>query len=470
MTGNYTTDCTVLSSLLNLDKNFDIVRRDFIIAERKCSLFFVDGFIKDEVFEKILEFLYKTTPKEIAKFRDMQEFSLFRMPYVEVSHESDNKKITLQLLSGQAVIIIDGFSDAMLVDTRTYPVRSIDEPEKDRSLRGSRDGFVETFIFNTAMIRRRIRDTNLRMEYYQVGNSSKVDVAISYIDGKANPKLVEKLRERIKTVKLNGISMTSQALSEVLIPSSFFNPFPKVRFTERPDFASACLLEGKVLLIMDNSPSVMVFPNSFADFSKETDDYYFPPLTGTYVRILRNLVTVLTVIMTPLMLILLNNPQILPNWLSFINTTEEYSLPFFLQFLLLELVIDGLRLASLNTPNTLSGSLGIIGGLILSEFAVNAGWFVSETIIYMAFVAISSFAQPSFEMGYALKFSRIFILILSQLFDFWGFFGGILLVLLVAGSTKTLSGRGYLYPIIPFNGSDFVKLFVRTGIKNSNSH
>lgn len=470
MTGNYTADCATLSSLLNLSKNFDIVRRDLVIADRKCSLFFVDGFIKDEVFEKILEFLYKTTPKEISKFSDMHQFSLFRMPYVEVGHESDIQKITLQLLSGQAVIIIDGFSDALLVDTRTYPVRSIDEPEKDRSLRGSRDGFVETFIFNTAMIRRRIRDPKLCMEYYQVGSSSKVDVAISYIDGKADTKLIEILRKKLKNVKLNGISMTSQALSEVLIPTKFLNPFPKVRFTERPDFASACLLEGKVLLIMDNSPSVMVFPNSFADFSKETDDYYFPPLTGTYVRILRNLVTLLSVILTPLTLILLNNPLMIPNWLSFINTTEEFTLPFFVQFLLLELLIDGLRLASLNTPNTLSGSLGIIGGLILSEFAVNAGWFVSETIIYMAFVAISSYAQPSFEMGYALKFSRIFLLILCQLFDFWGFFGGILLILLVAANTKTLSGRGYLYPILPFNFKDFINLFIRSGIKNTNEH
>ncbi len=470
MTGNYATDCSVLSTLLNLKKNFDIVRRDFAIAGRSCSLFFVDGFIKDEVFEKIIEFLYKTTTKEMNSFKDMHEFSMVRMPYVEVATESDNDKIALQLLSGQAVIIIDGFADALLVDTRTYPVRSIDEPEKDRSLRGSRDGFVETFIFNTAMIRRRIRDTRLRMEYFQIGNASKVDVAISYMEGVADPKLVENLKKKLKSVRLNGISMTSQALSEVLVPSAFFNPFPKVRFTERPDFASACILEGKVLLIMDNSPSVMVFPNSFADFSKETDDYYFPPLTGTYVRVIRNLVTVLTVIMTPLMLILLNNPQLLPNWLSFINTTEEYSLPFFVQFLLLELVIDGLRLASLNTPNTLAGSLGIIGGLILSEFAVNAGWFVSETIIYMAFVAISSYAQPSFEMGYALKFSRIFILILSQLFNFWGFFAGIIIVLIVAGSSKTLSGRGYLYPVLPFNAKDFMRLFVRTGIKNNGEH
>ncbi len=470
MTGNYNTDCNYFSEKLNLKKNFDIVRRDFWVADRNASLFFIDGFMKDDIFQRLLTFLYRTVPEEMNKVNDMREFSFIRMPYVEVSFSSDDQNIITQLLSGQAVIIIDGFSDAMLVDTRTYPVRSIDEPEKDRSLRGSRDGFVETFIFNTAMIRRRIRDTALHMEYYQVGDSSKVDVAISYMADRADMKLVKKLRDKLKTVKLGGISMTSQALSEVLIPTCFFNPFPKVRFTERPDFASACLLEGKVLLIMDNSPSVMVFPNSFADFQKETDDYYFPPLTGTYVRIIRNLVSILTVVMTPFILVLLNNPQWIPHWLDFINTKEEYSIPFFFQFLLLELVIDGLRLASLNTPNTLSGSLGIIGGLILSEFAVNAGWFVSETIIYMAFVAIASYAQPSFEMGYALKFSRIFILVLSQFFNFYGFFAGVVLVIAVAACSKTLSGRGYLYPVIPFNFSDFKRLFVRTTLKNGKGH
>ena len=467
MTGNYKTDALALSSLLATDINFDVVRRNLLIAEREASLFFVDGFIKDEVFEKILEFLYKIKPNEIKGIKNMEEFSHIKMPYVEVDWASDNQQIAVAVLSGQAVIIIDGISDALLVDTRTYPVRSIDEPDKDRSLRGSRDGFVETFVFNTALIRRRIRDTRLRMEYMQVGKASKVDVAVSYIDGLADASLVKKLKKKLKEIDISGVSMTSQALSEVLIPSFFFNPFPKVRFTERPDFASACLLEGRVLLIMDNSPSVMVFPNSIADFSKETDDYYFPPLTGTYVRIVRSLVSILTVVLTPIVLIFLNNPSMIPDWFEFINTDKEYAVPFFWQFIVLELLIDGLRLASLNTPNTLSSALGIIGGLILGELAIDAEWFIPETIIYMAFVAIASFAQPSFEMGYAMKFSRIFILVLSQLFDFWGFGIGLALVILLAGCSKTLSGRSYLYPIIPFNGRDFIKLFVRTSIKSS---
>ena len=468
MTGGYKSVLRELTRTLATEENFDIIRRDLIIGERPAALFFMDAFIKDETFEKIFEFLYKITPKELKDIKTMDEFSLRKMPYVEVGIAKTVDQIVTAVLSGQTALVIDGVNDALLVDIRTYPTRSIDEPDKDRSLRGSRDGFVETMIFNCALIRRRIRDPKLRMKHFQVGKSSKVDVAIGFIDGLADPKVIKRLQKRLEEIDIQGISMTSQALSELLVPTAFFNPFPKVRFTERPDFAAACILEGKVVLIMDNSPAIMIFPNSIADFSKETDDYYFPPLTGTYVRIIRAVVSVLTVVMTPLVLIWLNNPNLLPDWLGFINTDEDYSIPIFAQFLLLELFIDGLRLASLNTPNTLSSSLGIIGGLILGEFAVESGWFVSETIMYMAFVAISSFAQPSFEMGYAMKFSRIFLLILSQLFGYYGFFGGLLAVLLLAGFSKTLSGRSYLSPIIPFKPRDFARMFIRTGIRYKN--
>ena len=468
MTGSYKDVLRQLTHVLATEENFDVIRRDLIIGERPAALFFMDAFIKDETFEKIFEFLYKITPKEIKSIKTMDEFSLVKMPYVEVGTAKTVDEIVTAVLSGQTALIIEGVDDALLVDIRTYPTRSIDEPDKDRSLRGSRDGFVETLIFNCALIRRRIREPKLRMKHFQVGKSSKVDVAIGFIDGLADPKVIKRLQQRLQEIDIKGISMTSQALSELLVPTAFFNPFPKVRFTERPDFASACILEGKVVLIMDNSPAVMIFPNSIADFSKETDDYYFPPLTGTYVRIIRAVVSVLTVVMTPIVLIWMNNPHLLPRWLEFINTDEEYLIPIFFQFLLLELFIDGLRLASLNTPNTLSSSLGIIGGLILGEFAVESGWFVSETIMYMAFVAIASFAQPSFEMGYAMKFSRIFLLVLSQFFGFWGFFGGMAAVLLLAGFSKTLSGRSYLSPIIPFKPREFARMFIRTGIRYKN--
>lgn len=451
---------------LKVGVSFDTVCRELVLGGRKSALFFIDGFIKDEVFEKIMEFLFKITPDELESITNMDEFSKIKMPYVEIQYETDYKKAEIQVLCGVSALIIDGIAGILLIDTRTYPVRSISEPEKDKTLRGSRDGFVETLVFNTAMIRRRIRDTRLVFEHLQVGDGSRVDVAITYIDGLADATIVDKLRRKLKNLKLTGASMSLQAISETLLPQPFFNPFPNVKFTERPDYASACILEGRVVLVIDNTPSAMIFPSSFADFTKETDDYCFPALTGTFVRIIRIAVSLLTVILTPLALWLLNNPTLIPDWLSFLIPTTKVTIPIFWQLIMVEFINDGLRLASLNTPDSLSNALGIIGGLILSEFAITAGWFVAEVILFMAFVAISSYAQPSFEMGYALKYCRLLLLVLVQLFDLWGFFAGIVIILALMLSTKTLTGYTYLRPIFPFVPKEFLKLFVRTRIKN----
>lgn len=456
-----------IDSRVRPELNFDIIKRDIYIANRRAALYFIDGFMKDAVFEKLMEFLYKITPEEIEGIDNMTEFSKSHMPYTEADSTDDIEKIVTALLSGPAVLLIDGIGDALIIDSRTYPLRGIEEPQKDRSVRGSKDGFVEALVMNTALIRRRIRDQRLRMEYHQVGQSSKVDIVIAFMDGLADEHVLARLRERLKKIKISGISMTQQALSEALIPTSFFNPLPKTKFTERPDFASACLIEGKIIVVMDNAPGVMILPVSFADFFKEVDDYYFPPLTGTYVRIIRNISSLLTVFLIPLVLLVQNSPEILPEWLDFIIIRDEMAMPLLAQFLILEFVVDALRLASVNTPDALSNSIGIIGGLILSEFAVSAGWFVPQAIIFSAFVAIASFSQPSFEISYSAKYLRIIMMIAVQFLGGWGLLLGTALGIVTLLCCKTLSGRNYLYPIFPFNFKDFCKLFVRTKIKNN---
>lgn len=463
----YFTDFTAeMDRVLSPDKSFDLIKRELIIAERKSYLYFIDGFIKDEVFEKMLEFLFKQKPEDIAPISDMQQFSTLKMPYVEVDYTYEPQTAITQVLSGPAVLVVDGVLGALIIDTRTYPTRSIEEPQKDKSLRGSRDGFVETLIFNTAMVRRRIRTAELRMEYLQIGARSKVDLAISYIDGLADEKTLKILRKKLSEIKINGVSMTQQALIEALIPTNFFNPYPRFKFTERPDYASACILDGKIVLIMDNCPAVMIIPTSFADFFRDVDDYYFMPVVGSYTRIIRTVVTLLTVLIVPLYLLAVKQPELMPEWLSFMKPSDSSALPLFWQFLILEFVVDGLQLASLNTPDTLSNSLGIIGGLLLSEFAVNAGWFIAEAILFMAFVTIASFSQPSTEMSYAMKFQRVFLLVATELFGGWGLLIGIILLIISLGLSKTLSGRGYLFPIFPFDPKAFKKLFIRPGIDN----
>lgn len=454
-----------LDGELQPDKSFDIIKRELEIGARRAALYFIDGFIKDEVYEKILEFLYKQTPEDIAKITDMTQFSRLKMPYVEVDSTEDKQAAVTAVLSGPSVLIVEGISGALVIDTRTYPSRSVDEPQKDKSLRGARDGFVETLVMNTALIRRRIRDSRLRMEYMQIGSGTKLDIAISYLDGVADDRMLNILRKKLNNMELNGASMTQQAIAEKLQKNAFFNPFPKFKTTERPDYASACIFDGRIVLILDNAPSVMIMPISLSDFFRETDDYYFQPIVASYTRIIRMAVSIANVIITPLYLLLVNNPRIVPRWLEVIMPNETGQIPLFLQFLILEFMVDGLRLASLNTPDSLSNSLGIVGGLLLSQFAIDAGWFITEAILFMAFITIASFSLPSFEMGYAMKFERLLLLVTTQLFGIWGFIGGIVLIFICMLLIKTLSGRNYLYPIIPFNLRGFLELFIRYPMK-----
>lgn len=462
---NYDLWTEYLDGELKPDKSFDIIKRELEIGGRQAALYFIDGFIKDEVYEKILEFLYKQTPEDIEKITDMAQFARLKMPYVEVDSTEDKQAAVTAVLSGPSVLIVEGISGALMIDTRTYPARSVEEPQKDKSLRGARDGFVETLVMNTAMIRRRIRDSRLRMEYMQIGGGTKLDIAISYLDGVADERMLNILRNKLQNMEINGASMTGQAIAEKLQKNAFFNPFPKFKTTERPDYASACIFDGRIVLIMDNSPSVMIMPISLSDFFRETDDYYFQPIVASYTRIIRMAVSIANVIITPLYLLLVNNPSIVPRQLNVIMPNETGQIPLFLQFLILEFMVDGLRLASLNTPDSLSNSLGIVGGLLLSQFAIDAGWFITEAILFMAFVTIASFSLPNFEIGYAMKFERLLLLVLTQLLGIWGFVGGIIFIFICMLLIKTLSGRNYLYPIIPFNLRGFLELFIRYPMK-----
>ena len=462
---NYYEIISKLDNDLCPDKNFDIVKRELIIGGRNAVMYFIDGLIKDEVYEKVFEFLFKQKSEDMNGVNDMRDFAKNKMPYIEVSVSYDVEEIKTAVLSGPAAFVIDGIHGFLIVDTRTYPMRGIEEPQKDKSLRGSRDGFVEALVTNTALIRRRIRDENLRMEHMQIGTRTKLDVVISYIDGLVDKKMLKTLREKLKCIEIEGISMTQQAISEKLQKSSFFNPYPKFKFTERPDYASACILDGRIALVMDNSPTVMLFPISMSDFLRETDDYCFLPLSASYIRTVRIIVALSDVLLTPVYLLFVNNPQYIPDCMSFIKPTVETAVPIAVQFLVLEFIVDGLRLASVNTPETLSNSLSIIGGLLLSEFAINAGWFVTEAVLLTAFVTIASFSLPSFEMTYAMKFERIFILISVQLFNLRGLIGGIIIITAAKLLTKTINGRNYFYPIIPFDKKAFCELFLRFPLK-----
>ena len=452
--------------ILQPEKSFDLVCRNTEIAGRRCALLFVDGMIKDEVMEKMLEYFLKLAPSVWEDVADMQSFARRIIPYVEVADEDRLEAACTAILSGNLGLFIEGFSACALVDVRTYPVRGVEEPEKDKVLRGSRDGFVETVVFNTALIRRRIRDPKLVMSIQSEGESSHTDIVVCYMEDRADLELVRRIKERISHIQVQGLTMSQESLAEALISTKWHNPFPKTRDTERPDTASAALLEGRIVVLVDNSPAAMILPSGIFDFFREADDYYFPPITGTYLRITRIVIFLLTLFLTPLWLLLVEHPQWIPPWLAFIGVSEPNGVPVLAQLLVLGFAVDGLRMASTNTPSIMSNSLSIIGALLLGDFAVQSGWFVPETILYAAFTAIANYAQPSLELGFAFKFARLGLLILTGCFGLWGFLGGTVLFLIILCSTRTLSGKSYLYPLIPFNARDFKGVFVRRKLEN----
>lgn len=454
-----------LNERLAVDINFDIVYRTIDIGGRKAAMYFIDGFCKDELMQKLLQYFISIKPEDMPK--DAYGMSKKCMPYVEVDLDDRIEKIVQNLLSGVFVLIMEGYDKALLIDARTYPARGVEEPEKDKVLRGSKDGFVETVVFNTALIRRRIRSTELRMEMLNAGKSSRTDIAVCYMDNRVDKRFLKQIKDRIQSLAVDALTLNQESLAECLYTSKWYNPFPKFKYTERPDTAAAQILEGNIIILVDNSPSAMVLPNSIFDMVEEADDYYFPPITGTYLRISRILIAFLTYFLTPTYLLLMKNTEWIPDSFTFIIVRETMNIPLIWQFLMLELAIDGLRLAAVNTPNMLSTPLSVLAALVLGEFSVKSGWFNSEVMLYMAFVAVANYTQTSYELGYALKFMRMLTLVLTAIFGVYGYIGGVLLCLLAIVKNKTVSGQSYIYPLLPFNLKQLSKRIFRHRLPNA---
>ena len=444
LSGNFTHDCAFFDRQLGVGKNYDILSRDVRIGAHKGRFWCVDGYADDAVIERITAF-WLALPSDAAAV-SAEDFAARFVTFDEVSCSDNINSITTDVLAGKLLLLVENLSKAIIIDAKHYPGRSVEEPGDSRVLRGAHDGFVETLVQNTALLRRRIRDPRLRLEGKKLGEKSHTDVVICYMEGLADETLLQELRQKLDTISARSFPMGQESVSEALRQGKkqWYNPLPRIRYTERPDVAAACALEGDILLFVDNSPSVMLLPTALTDFLQEANDFYFPPLVGTYLRFIRMAVLLLSLFITPVWFLLASNDHLLPSALGFLAVEGEIHVPLLLQLLLVEFLVDVLKLASLNTPNVLSSSFSMLGALILGDFAVQARWMVPEVLVYMAFVAIAGFTQPSYELSYAIKLGRMVLLLCTGLLGLWGFVGGIVLLLLVAATTKPVLGNSYL--------------------------
>lgn len=445
-------------------ESFDILERKLNIAGKEATMLFVDGLVDGGMMQRVLFSLFSLTKQKMEGINTAEKFIQNNLPFLDTLVVRDTDKAIRLMYSGLIPLLISGYDGIIIIDCRNYPLRGVDEPSKEKSLRGSKDGFVESMMTNIALIRRRIRDNDLIFKIYSIGDITKSDVSVAYMKNKADMGMVEKLDNILRNLKTEGLTVTEQTLVEEITGKkmSRFNPFPKVRYTQRPDIIAAHVEEGKIAVIVDNSPTVILIPAGILDFVQDVDDYYFPLVTGNYFRLLRMLNMVIILFATPVYLLFAEGDIPVHDAIKFFITEEEFAVSIFWQLILLEIAIDALKLASLNTPESLGMSLSVIGALILGEFSVSSGWFVPQTILCMAVVALASFTQPSIELGYAIKFVRVLMLIGAHILGWPGMAAAFILSVIVMAATKTIVGTSYLYPFIPWEGEKLKRLIFRT--------
>ncbi|MFV9511117.1 spore germination protein [Tepidibacillus sp. LV47] len=465
LSSNLKENVEFMNQALGVNKSFDVIYRKLYYGGKEFALYFIDGFAKDDIMNQIMRYLGKIEAKDLTP-DTLKRLLETHIGYLEVEAADDFKKIISQVLAGPLALFIEGENKAILIDARTYPARGPQEPDIERVVRGARDGFVETLIFNTALTRRRLRDPSLRMEYLQVGERSKTDIAIAYLEDVANSDLVELIKEKISKMEIDGLPMAEKTLEEYLFPNHW-NPYPMVRYTERPDVATVHLLEGHVLIYVDTSPSVMITPTTLFHHVQHAEEYRQKPIIGAYLRWVRFLALMMSVILLPLWYAAVKEPSLLPDSLHFLEPKKSGEIPLFWQFMFAELGLDVLRMAAIHTPSSLATAMGLIAAIVIGQMAIDVGLFTKEVILYLSIAGIGTFATPSYELSLANRIVRIVLLILTHLLGITGLVLGFILWFLLLASSKSLD-TPYLWPLIPLNGKALLDVIVRSPMPYKN--
>lgn len=459
ISANIQENITKARSLMAIKQSFDYIERNLFFGKTKVYMLAINGFTQTEVLQHIVADVQSLSDGE-GEIQNLETFIDCKLGFAQVAYVEDWEALIKNLLSGQTILIVDGFARAVSIDTRTYPVRSIAEPDTEKVTRGAKDGFVENIIMNTALMRRRIRDPKLTFELHQVGSDSKTDVAIAYIKGKAEEKLIEKVRAKLDGLQVTSLTMGIQSLKELMIPRSYFHPLPSVFTTERPDVASSYLEEGYVLLVPDTSPEVLVLPCSIFQFTQSPEDYYKSPVVGNYIRLMRLFSLLASLLLLPLFL-LFGAHVPLPEKFALVSTEGMTPVKLFIMVLVIELALDLFRYSTSHTSERFAGALSIVGGLIIGDVAIDLEWASLEVLFYGAATMLATLSIASLEMAEGIRIYRIFLVLCTGFFGPWGFGIGLALVILSVITTPVFGKTSYFWPLVPFQWKALKTLLFR---------
>jgi len=450
-----------LDERLGVGESFDVGVHDLRVGGRRILLYYINGFADNQIVTLLLADMNNLADGQLSDDA-LEQLYHTSIPFFQMTKVSTLDEFMDKVLMGLVGLIIEGEREGLILDAKTYPGRNPEEPDLEKVVRGAHDGFTETLITNTALTRRRVRDERLRFEIMRVGKRSKTDVAIAYLKDVANPQLIATLKERIKNIQIDGIPMAEKTVEEFIIRQSW-NPFPLVRYTERPDVAAIHLFEGHALIYVDTSPSVIITPTTYFHHVQHAEEYRQTPVVGAYLRWIRFFGIFASIFLLPLWVLLVLHPSLLPDKLDYIGVKEPGSVPLLAQFILAEIGVDLMRMAAIHTPTPLATAMGLIAAILIGEVAIRVGLLTPEVILYMAVAAIGSYATPSYELSLANRLVRLFLLLMVGLFAVPGFVLGTLFVLLALTLTRSLH-TPYLWPFIPFDFQAMKDILIRIAV------
>lgn len=451
-----------IETVLPVRTSFDLMTRHLHLGRTPAFFLGVNGFCKTEILQQIFSDLQNPMFVSNDCVENIVEYMDAKIGYAQTSLTDSWDEIIRNVLSGPSVLFIDGFSQAILIDVRTYPARSIAEPDLERVTRGSRDGFVETLLFNANLIRRRVRSPQLIFAMHSVGTESRTDVAVAYLKDTVNQELLKKLEDTLDSLRTTCLTMGTKSLEELLLHKRWWNPLPSVQMTERPDVACSYLLEGHILVLVDNSPLVLILPCTIFQFTQNPEDYYKSPSVGTYFRMVRFFCIPVSLILMPFFLLITAYfPEFAQEWglLSEGMQTPERLLFYVLA---VEFLLDLFKYSSALSSGKFSGSLSMVGGLIIGDIAVSLNWASVEVLFYAAVTLLTSLAITDIEFSDAIRLYRIIMIFATGFWGMPGFIISLVLVLLSAATTPTFGGFSYFWPLFPFNGKALGRLLFRS--------
>ncbi|SFF83935.1 spore germination protein KA [Halobacillus alkaliphilus] len=446
-----------------LGKSTDLVIRRFAIYKTRCAALYIDGLVdKNTVQNFIMEALMLEMPHKRVSVKELYDtIKQASLPIGEVTEFNDYEALFKRLLSGETILLIDKEKKALAASTRGWRDRGVQESTSESVIRGPKEAFTETLRTNTALLRRKIKDPKLRIESKAIGEVTRTDVAIVYLQDIAEDHIVQEVHRRLEEIDIDGI--LESGYIEEYIQDAQYSPFPTVYYSEKPDAIAGGLLEGRVAIITDGTPDVLLVPALFVNFFQSSEDYYQRADISTFLRLLRLVCFNIALFMPALYIAFTTFHQEMipaPLLISLAAQREGVPFPAFVEALLMELTFEILREAGVRLPKPVGSAVSIVGALVLGQSAVQAGLVSPAMVIVVALTAISSFVFPAYNIAIPIRMLRFLFMILAATFGLYGIILGLIAMVLHLCSLQSF-GVAYMSPFAPMKAKDQKDVIIR---------